>query len=248
MKRKRKMLMMKIFCVILSSVFLISCATSYKAQPLPFKAPSAYPNAQNVAGATVGAKAYADAGEARETFGFDIRSAGMLPVQVVFDNQGTHPLEVNSSQTFLEDNDGNLWPVLDGNIAYERATKYAQTKEVFKEGAYHGFLGAIAGATIGAAIGIVTGQDVAEMTGRGAALGAAGGAVIGGAKGYDAEKARRSIIDDLKQKSLQSKPIQPNTLAYGIIFFPGEAKSVKQLRMQVVEKDTGTTHVLIMKF
>jgi len=247
MKRKRTMLM-KNFCVILSSVFLISCATSYRAQPLPFKVPGAYPNAQNIAGATVGAKAYADTNEARETFGFDIRAAGMLPVQVVFDNQGTHPLEVNSSQTFLEDNEGNLWPVLASNIAYERATKYAQTKEIFKEGAYHGFLGAIAGATIGAAIGIVTGQDVAEMTGKGAALGAASGAVIGGAKGYDAKEAQNKIIDDLKQKSLQSKPIQPNTLAYGIIFFPGEAKSVKQLRVQIVEKDTGTTHVLIMKF
>jgi len=247
MKKKRKMLM-KIFSVLLSSVFLISCVTSYKAQPLPFKAPSAYPNAQTVSGATVGAKAYVDADEAKETFGFDIRGAGMLPVQVVFDNQGKHFLEVNSSQTFLEDNEGNLWPVLASNIAYERATKYAQTKEIFKEGAYHGFLGAIAGATIGAAIGIVSGQDVGKLAGKGAVIGGAGGAVIGGAGGYDAEEARSKIIDDLKQKTLQSKPIQPNTLAYGIIFFPGEAKSVKQLRMQVFEKDTGAAYVLIMKF
>ncbi|MDP3259006.1 MAG: hypothetical protein Q8M34_00275, partial [Thermodesulfovibrionales bacterium] len=112
MKKKRKMLMMKIFCVILSSIFLISCATSYQAQPLPFKAPGSYPNAQNISGATVGAKAYTDADEAREAFGFDIRGAGMLPVQVVFDNQGKHSLEINSSQTFLEDNEGNLWPIL----------------------------------------------------------------------------------------------------------------------------------------
>jgi hypothetical protein len=248
MVMKKKTVITKFFCVMLSSVFLISCATSYQAQPLPFKAPSAYPNAQNIAGATVGAKAYADAEEAKGTFGFDIRAAGMLPVQVVFDNQGKHSLEVNSSQTFLEDNEGNLWPVLASNIAYERATKYAQTKEIFKEGAYHGFLGAIAGATIGAAIGIVTGQDVAKMTGKGATIGAASGAVIGGAKGYDAREAQNKIIDDLKQKSLQSKPIEPNNLAYGIIFFPGEAKSAKQLRMQVVEKDTGAMHVLIMKF
>jgi outer membrane lipoprotein SlyB len=248
MKKKIKMLMTKIFSVLLSSVFLISCAASYQTQPLPFKAPGSYPNAQNISGATVGAKAYTDADEAQEAFGFDIRGAGMLPVQVVFDNQGKHSLEINSSQTFLEDKEGNLWPILAGNIAYERATKYVQTKEVFKEGAYHGFLGAIAGAAIGAAIGVVTGQDVAKLTGRGAVLGAASGAVIGGAKGYDANEARRSIIDDLKQKSLQSKPIEPNTLAYGIIFFPGEVKSVKQVRMQIVEKDTGSAQVLILKF
>ncbi len=86
------------------------------------------------------------------------------------------------------------------------------------------------------------------MTGRGAALGAAGGVVVGGAKGYDAKEARQSIIGDLKQKSLQSKPIEPSTMAYGIIFFPGEAKSVKQVRMQIVEKDTGAAQVLILKF
>jgi len=248
MKNKKRTLAIKFFSLILSAVFLVSCASSYKAQPLPFKAPSAYPNAQNVSGATVGAKAYDDADEAKETFGFDIRAAGMLPVQVVFDNQGTHPLEVNSSQTFLEDREGNLWPVLASNIAYERATKYAQTKQIFKEGAYGGFLGAVAGATIGAAIGIVTGSDMGEAIGKGAAVGGAGGAVIGGAKGADAEEARSKIIDDLRNKTLQSKPIQPNTLAYGIIFFPGEAKSVKQLRMQVVEKDTGVSQILIMKF
>ena len=60
-------------------------------QPLPFKAPGSYPNAQNISGATVGAKAYTDADEAQEAFGFDIRGAGMLPVQAVFDNQGETP-------------------------------------------------------------------------------------------------------------------------------------------------------------
>jgi len=60
-------------------VFILSaaCAASYKAKPLPFKSPSSYPNATEAAGAIVGA----------EAFGFDIRKAGMLPVQVVFDNQ-----------------------------------------------------------------------------------------------------------------------------------------------------------------
>ncbi len=36
--------------------------------------------------------------------------------------------------------------------------------------------------------------------------------------------------------------------ANGIIFFQGEAKSVKQVRMQIVEKDTGAAQVLILKF
>ncbi len=227
--------------------FIIACGTAYKAKPLPFKAPTSYPNAQEAAGTIVGAKAFADSHEAEETFGFDIRGAGMLPVQVVFDNQGTHPIEINASQTFLEDKEGNLWPILASNIAYERATKYAQTKQIFKEGAYHGFLGAVAGATIGAAIGIVTGKSVAEAMGKGAALGAAGGGILGGAKGaHEATEARRAIIDDLKQKSLQTKAIEPKNLSYGIIFFPGEAKSAQILRLQIREKDTGATHIIML--
>ncbi|HEX8949629.1 MAG TPA: hypothetical protein VF790_11740 [Dissulfurispiraceae bacterium] len=232
-------------------IFLMACSTAYKAQPLPFKEPSAYPNAQQIAGAdtVVGAQAFANASEAKKAFGFDVRGAGMLPVQVVFDNKGQHPLTIDSSQTFLEDKDGNLWPVLSSDIAYDRATRYVQTKEVFKGGAYSGFLGAAAGALLGAAIGIVSGRDIGEAIGKGAAIGGAGGALYGGATGYQgATDARHKVIEDLQQKSLQKKPIEPAGLSYGFLFFPGEAKSAKQLRMKVTDKDTGAAHIVIMNF
>lgn len=228
----------------ISLLFSIGCSDSYKRKPLPFKAPAAYKNVVEAGGAQVAAKAYADSKEALEAFGFDIRSAGMLPVQIVFDNQGTHPLEVNGQQTFLEDEAGNLWPVLSRELAYERATKYAQTKEIFKEGAYKGFLGAAAGAVVGAAIGIVTGEDVAASTGKGAAVGAAAGAVLGGAGAYGSNDARRKITSDLREKSLQNQAVEPKSLAHGFIFFPGEATSAKRLRLQLLEKDTGKVHVV----
>ena len=137
-----------IISLAVSILILFSCSTAYKAKPLPFKQPGAYPNAMEVAGALVAAKAYSDPEEAKEAFGFNVHDAGMFPVQVVFDNKGPHPLEIDPTQTYLEDNEGNLWPILDRNLAYDRATKYAKTNEVFKEGAYHGFLGAAAGALI----------------------------------------------------------------------------------------------------
>ena len=224
-------------------IFLTACAT-YKRKPLPFKAPSAYDNATEVVGALVGAEAFVDRRTTKEAFGFDIRGAGMLPVQVVFDNQGPHPLKIDVAQTFLEDAEGNLWPILDREIAYERATKYSQTKKIFKEGAYGGFLGATAGALIGAAVGIVTGENVAEAAGKGAAVGAAAGATLGGIKGYTSDDARQAIVDDLRRKSLENKPVEPTNLAYGYLFFPGEANSAKQLRLKLVEVDTGAGHVL----
>jgi hypothetical protein len=234
----------RILALMTIFLFVAACATAYKAQPLPFRAPSSYANAVEVAGATVGAEAFANPKKAQEAFGFNVRGAGMLPVEVVFDNGGPHSLKINDRQTFLEDEQGNLWPILDDKTAYDRATKYAQTKQILKEGAYSAFLGAAAGAIIGSAIGIVSGGNVGETLGRGAAAGAAAGATIGGVKGYtDADDARRTIINDLNNKSLENKPISSG-LAYGFLFFPGEAQSAKLLRLQLVETDTGKVYVL----
>ncbi len=234
-----------IFSIMVGFALATGCSTSYKATPLSFKAPSSYANVVTVRGVQVAAKAFADADEAKEAFGFDIRKAGLMPVQVVFDNPSPYSLEIVGRQTFLEDEKGNFWPLLDRKTAYERATKYAQTKQIFKEGAYQGFLGAAAGSLIGAAIGIVSGENVATSIGKGAAVGAAAGGTLGGIKGYQSDDARRAIIDDLRKKSLQNSPIEPQTLSHGFLFFPGEAKSAKRLRLRLLEKDTGKTHVIL---
>jgi hypothetical protein len=225
-------------------LLLVACAESYTAKPLPFRLPEAYPNSQQAGGAVIGVRSYTDAREARENFGFDIIAAGMLPVEIVIDNKGPHPLEINGGQTFLEDKQNNLWPVLNRNLAYDRATKYAQTKETFSEAAHSGFLGAAAGAAIGLAIGVLSGHNVVETAGKGAVVGAAAGGVTGGANAYNAGDARHAIVEDLQQKSLSSKAITPGTLAYGFIFFPAEAKTARSLRVQLIEKDTGKPFTL----
>jgi hypothetical protein len=243
MRRERRTLT----CLVLAVALTLSgCSSSYVAKPMPFRAPSSYPNATEAGGAVIAAQAFAASTAAQEAFGFDVRAAGMLPVQVIFDNAGPHPIEINVGQTFLEDEAGNIWPILDRETAYDRATKYTQTKEVFKEGAYHAFLGAAAGAIIGAAVGIVTGQNVAVATGKGAAVGGAAGATLGGAKGYVSDDARRTVINDLKRKTLENKPVDPRSLSFGFLFFPGEAPSARELRLQVRETDTGEVHLLKM--
>ena len=240
---------MLILALILAQSALMGCGTAYKARPLPFKTPSAYENMAVINGAQIGGQAYVDSSAAKSAFGFDIRGAGMLPVQLVFDNQSPHALEINPAQTFLEDAKGNLWPILTDRFAYERATKYAQTKKIFKEGAYSGFLGATAGAIIGAAVGVVSGDELGRAIGDGAAVGAAAGAVLGGAQGAaTSSDARRVIVRDLRDKSLENKIIAPGNLAHGILFFPGEATSARQLRLQLKEADTDKIHTVFLKF
>ena len=238
-----------LFCALMVSCLILSaCSTAYQAKPLPFKTPAAYGNAVQIDGAQVAARAFVDPDEARGAFGFDIRAAGMLPVQVVIDNQSSHTFEINSQQSFLEDLQGNLWPILNRQLAHERATRFAKTREIFEQGAYAGFLGAAAGSVIGAAIGIVTGDDVGSALGKGAAVGAAAGASLGGVSGYASDDARRSIAVDLKDKSLANRAIEPGMLALGVLFFPGEAESARQLRMQISVKETHKVHSLLIRF
>ena len=247
-----KIVMKKWYLIYVMSALIIfsaGCAPSYKARPLSFKHPSAYPNTTQVANTVIGSRAFVDKKEAQEAFGFDVRSAGMLPVQIVADNQGQKGLYIVANQTFLQDKEGNLWPVLTDKFAYERVTKYAQTKEIFKQGAYAGVMSAAAGALIGAAIGIVTGENVASAAGKGAAIGAAAGGTAGGLKGYDsAYQARREVMEDFESKSLKNKSLSPNNLSYGFIFFPGEATSVQSLRLQLKEKDSNRIFTVNLKF
>lgn len=228
-------------------MIMAACATEYKAKPLPFRLPTSYPNATQVAGATVAAQAFMDRSEAEQMFGFDIRGAGITPVQVAFDNTGKTPLKINPDQTFLEDKDGQLWPILESRFAYERVTKYATTHEIFKEGAYTGFLGGVAGALVGAAVGVVSGRDLGANIAKGAAVGAAGGAVLGGAGGAtNAEEARSQVMEDFRDKSLENKAIEVGDLSYGFLFFPGEAQSAQQLRLQLIGEGTGERYTVIL--
>ena len=228
-------------------IFLVSCAR-YERKVVPFKLPSAYENTVEAAGAEIAAKAYDDPKEAQAAFGFDILDAGVLPVQVIFDNVGTHDLEIISSSTFLVDIDGNLWPIPDAGLAYDRISKKTELGEVAPEGAKSGLLAGTAGAIIGAAIGIVTGQNVGDAAMKGAAVGAAAGITMGGARGLTDRSVQSEIREDLQTRTLERRAIRPNEVAHGFIFFPGESNKAHELRLTIREVDTGVVHSLIMKF
>jgi hypothetical protein len=229
-----------IVTTVLSAGLLLWGCAPYTRQVVPFKMPATYTNMTQVAGIQVGAMAYTHPNEARNAFGFDIRGAGLLPVQVVIDHKGATPIEINPTQTFLVDHQNNLWPVLDKRLAYERVARYNQMIEMHTSAARSGFLGATAGAMIGAAIGIVTGNAVGDAALKGAAVGATAGAISGGSSALDPNnRSYQDISEDLRNKSLESRPIRPMEIVHGFIFFPGEASSAKELRLQFSEIGTG---------
>jgi hypothetical protein len=237
----------RIFFIAMTFMVFIGCA-SYETKVVPFKLPSAYPNATEVGGAVIAAQAYSDKKEAEAAFGFDMINAGILPVRVIFDNKGTHALDIVANQTFLVDVEQNLWSVLDEKLAYDRMQKKTEFGKVAPEAAKYGGLGGIAGGIIGAAIGIVSGQSVAEAAMRGAAVGAAAGVTLGGSKGLADTDVQSKIRSDLEKRSLENRSVRAGEIAHGFIFFPGEAKKPVELRLQIRESRTGKIHSLIMKF
>jgi hypothetical protein len=235
-------------CVSLSIILALGACHTYQPQVVPFKMPMAYPNFTRAGGADIAAKAYDDPAEAKQAFDYDMRGSGILPVQVIFDNKGNHSLEIVAGQTFFVDSANNLWPVLDQNQAYDRIAKKTEGGSILPNAAKGGVLGAAAGAVLGAAIGIVTGQNVGGAAGMGAAMGGAIGATAGGVKGATDTEPQARIREDLNKRSLQNRPVRPGEIAYGFVFFPGEAAKAKELRLQVREVDTGVRHALVMPF
>ncbi len=231
--------------VLLASLLSVSC-TTYKSQEVPFRHPSAYAGMKTVAGAQVAADDFADERAAKEAFGFNVREAGLLPVQVIVDNAGTHPLLLVPEQTFLVDAQGNMWNLMDSRTAYERVEQSTEYGRIAKGAGRTGLLGAAGGAVIGAAIGVLTGENVGTAATKGAALGGAGGAVVGGAQAGYGEDAGQQIARDLANKQLENQAIQPGDMGRGFLFFPGEAPSAVQLRLQLKETDTGATHTLML--
>jgi len=243
MKRKLYLSLTVFFLLVMA----LAACTKYERQVVPFKLPSSLPNSVQAADAIIAARSFDSKDEATAAFGFDIKGAGILPVQVMFDNRGNHSLEIVPSQTFMVDESDQVWNILDQKLAYDRLAKKTELGQVMPEGAKYGALAGLAGGVIGAAIGIVSGHNVGEAAGKGAVLGGVAGLTIGGAQGLDNQDVQAKIREDLKTRSLERRAIKPKELAHGFIFFPGEAKKGKEVRLQLRAIDTKELYSLILK-
>jgi hypothetical protein len=239
--------MKKLICLLIIAAHLSACAT-YENRSVSFRPPQDYANFYDTSGLLVGAESFADVKQAEEAFGFDIRGAGLLPVQVVIDNRSGQGVEIVSGQTFLIDNTNRYWKILTNREAMERVQKSTEGGAIAGGAGKGAILGASAGALLGLAIGIVPGQNVSSAVVQGGVLGGAGGAVIGGVnKAGDDRQRELKIADDIRDKGVEGKVMPAEALASGFIFFPGEASSAKELRLQVKFRGDGRLQTLNLK-
>jgi hypothetical protein len=221
-----------IFMLLLSLFVLAGCASyGHRVSPVPL--PGTQPEHVTVNDVEMLAVAFLDAKTAEDRFGFDVRGSGLLPVQLIIDNQGMQKVSINSEQTFLIDQSGQAWPILSAEEAYQRVKGHVEMGETAKGTVKPAVLLGAAGALAGFAVGIISGQDIGESVGKGAVLGGTVGALAGGTAAY--ATASEKIRTDLAQRKLSNRPVEPGQLAYGFLFFPGrkEATSVQQLRLAI---------------
>lgn len=214
-------------------VLLIGGCATYDDRVAPVPLPEAGANHIDVDGVKLLAEAYADPKNAKAAFGFDIRGSGLLPVRFVIDNQGSEKVRVTPGQTFLIDQQGQAWPLLTSEQAYERVKSHVDLGETAKGTVKPGLLGAAAGAIAGAAIGVISGENVGEAAAKGAAGGVAIGTIIGGTNAN--REIGQKIRNDLGRESLRNRRVNAGELAYGYLFFPGsgEAESATRLRLGI---------------
>jgi len=237
----------KLICLLMIATHLSACAT-YENRAVSFRPPQEYANYQDADGLMVGAEPYADKELAENTFGFDIRSAGLLPVQIVMDNRSGQGVEVVSGQTFLVDGSNRYWKILSNSEAVERVEKATEAGAITSGAGKGAAWGAAAGAILGLALGIVSGRNVGESVVKGGVLGGAGGAVIGGASRAGDDRQREyKIADNIRDKGIEGKVMAADNLANGFIFFPGEAETVKDLRLQLRFRNSGIVKTINLR-
>jgi hypothetical protein len=232
--------------ICLWSILLGPGCSTYKPTVTPFKLPEAYANMQRVADTYVGARTWVNDAEARAAFGFDILGAGILPVQVSFDNRGGQTLVIVPTQTFLTNDKQEIFPVLADTEAYDRIARGVKLKEGVKGLAQGTLLGGATGALIGAAVGVASGGRAGEYAMRGATAGAAGGGILGGLGSSGETQVPRTITEDLTRHDLKNRPIKPGELAYGLILFPREAGRPQSLRLQLQDQASGQVFTLLL--
>jgi len=222
------------FVTMLSILGIIGGCT-YRDRVAPLNLPDANNGVTLDNGLKISALPFTDPDQAKSAFGFDARQAGLLPIQVTFQNDSHERVMINPTQTFLVDQSNKAWPILSLEKTYQRTSGQVDIGETAKGAAKPSLLMGAAGALAGLAVGVATGKNVGEAMGTGAVLGAAGGAVLGGAQSYS--KSGEKIKDDLAGKTLQNQPILPQQIGHGVLFFPGikgeEADGAKELRLSI---------------
>ena len=225
------------FVLILGQMLLTAACATYSYKPIPLKDVGSYQNSTNVAGIQMGAQAFYDTGKLKDVFGFNMKAAGVVPVQIALENRSGKTVGVATGSMVL-DEDGNWWEPLPADVVFSRINDYTSGEFSGNQLLKDTFLYGLAGAVVGAAVGVATGTSVGEAAGKGAAIGGALGAskeILSMSGDSDDSEKAYSISKDFSGRDLSYRAINPQTMEHGFLYFPAEMKAPVKLRLFITD-------------
>jgi hypothetical protein len=218
--------------VSIAALALASCAPRYEYRAVPVRPVSGYPGQAHVAGANIGAVAFYSPQELTQLFGFDLKKAGVIPVQVMVQNNSEAPVTFLDGAR-MQDISGNAWEVLPSEVVFTRINNYTSGSLNGEKGVRRTLLWGLAGAAMGAAVGAATGTNVGEAVGKGAALGGAAGAASSVMGIGTTDDTSQDVMRDFSSRSLNHRTVAPGAEVSGFLYFPSEAAQPRGLTLNI---------------
>jgi hypothetical protein len=208
-------------CLLLAFL-AVSCAPRYEYKPVPLRPMSGYPSQSSFQEGKIGVKLFYDDAEIKKIFGFNLKNAGVIPVQLLVENH-LQEGSITILQATLTDSNNNVWEVLPADVVYQRLEEHTSGGSSLGHSARRTFLWSLAGGVLGAAVGVVSGTNVGTAAGKGAAVGAAIGVATSiGEQSLD-NKKDDNLEKDFSERSFEHATIEPSQSAHGLLYFPSEA-------------------------
>ncbi|MDR0620399.1 MAG: hypothetical protein LBJ61_00745 [Deltaproteobacteria bacterium] len=219
-----------VLILALSLALATACAPRYEFKPIPVRTLDGFPYRVTFAGGLVGAYALYDTKEVTKFFGFDLKKAGVIPVQIAVRNDQPKATLTLTKATLL-DAEGLLWEVLPSDVVVRRIDEHTSGGLTGEQGARRTLLWGLAGGVLGAAVGVVSGSSVGEAAAKGAAVGGAAGVASSIAQAGEETSDARDIQRDFSTRNIDHATVNPGESANGLLYFPAEASQPRRLNL-----------------
>jgi hypothetical protein len=218
--------------MVLLTVILVttSCAPRYEFKPIPVRTMDGFANKTEFPEGRVGAHAIYDSKEVIKFFGFDLKKAGVIPIQIAVENHQTGASLTLSKATLL-DSEGLLWEVLPSDVVHRRIDEHTSGGLTGEQGLRRSLLWGLAGGVIGAAVGVVSGSSVISAAGKGAAVGAAVGVASTISQSGMDSNTEADIQRDFSTRDIDHATIAAGDTTNGLLYFPSESSQPKKLNL-----------------
>ena len=228
---EHRKLMTIVYLVISSG---LGCAAPLRTSVAPFRLPETYRAFTRIEGLEIAVDPLDTEAKSARVFGTDLRSADVLPLQLIVRNTGSHEFEINAAQIFGISPNGEFA----GSYTLHQATGRVRESSIGTTAATGLVLGAVTGAAVGAAIG-----GAATGRGSGAATGAAVGGAVGGAGGMGegtSDTITQRFKRELAAHDFGDRVIAPGNIEQGFVYLKWESYS--SIRIKLFDITTNKAH------